>query len=65
MTNRPVRYVVQHGTHVDGFRITDLRGDNRIATCYDRDNAAFVGILSSQLWVSRFAKAQTTETLAA
>ncbi|MFY9875616.1 MAG: asparagine synthase (glutamine-hydrolyzing) [Rhodomicrobium sp.] len=30
-----------------------------------RDNAAFVGILSSQLWVSRFAKAQTTETLAA
>jgi asparagine synthase (glutamine-hydrolysing) len=30
-----------------------------------RDNAAFVGILSSQLWVSRFAKGQTTETLAA
>ena len=30
-----------------------------------RDNAAFVGILSSQLWVGRFTKGQTTETLAA
>jgi asparagine synthase (glutamine-hydrolysing) len=30
-----------------------------------RDNAAFVGILSSQLWVSRFAKGQRTESLAA
>jgi asparagine synthase (glutamine-hydrolysing) len=29
-----------------------------------RDNAAFVGILSSQLWVSRFAKGQTTRSLA-
>ena len=30
-----------------------------------RDNAAFVGILSSQLWITRFAKGQTAETLAA
>jgi asparagine synthase (glutamine-hydrolysing) len=30
-----------------------------------RDNAAFVGILSSQLWVSRFAKRRTTGSLAA
>ena len=30
-----------------------------------RDNAAFVGILSSQLWISRFAKRQTTGSLAA
>jgi asparagine synthase (glutamine-hydrolysing) len=30
-----------------------------------RDNAAFVGILSSQLWISRFAKRQRTGSLAA
>ena len=30
-----------------------------------RDNAAFVGILSSQLWVGRFAKRQKTGSLAA
>jgi asparagine synthase (glutamine-hydrolysing) len=30
-----------------------------------RDNAAFVGILSSQLWISRFTKQQRTGSLAA
>ena len=35
-------YEVQAGPNIDGYRVTEIVTDSRIATCYARENAELV-----------------------
>jgi len=42
MTAAAPLYEVQAGPNIDGYRVTEIATDSRIATCYARENAELV-----------------------